>query len=465
MQQCLEQALALIRSQYGLAGGVLVAVKDGKTILKECFGLANVEENRPVDSKTFFQMASNSKAFTTLMAAQLCEEGKMTWDTPVKQLLPEFRMADPYVEAHVTPRDMACHRTGLCRHDIMRSLVREDRAQIVKNIAHYPVSRGFRHRQWYQNQMYVALGYLCEQLTGQTWEQLLTERAAKPLGMEMRFRGHVDITAINAAMPYAQKDGKVFRIPEVAGQASNPCGGMYTNLDSLERWVHTLANGGQLDGHRILTPESFANWIAPVLATDMGIPHPQEKGQGYALGWITSVYKGHDHVYHCGGTDGFNSMVGFFPGERMAYALALNTWYTPAYPLLGTVLRDILLDQVEADYTELFQIFQSMDPKPGFTAEEQQRLPLSEGEAAAFCGQYFHPGYGEMELCWADEGLHLRYGLLDLALERVTADRFVHYHPISYCTTRAYFWPDGKLELTFTPDTDIPVIFERVWWK
>ena len=92
--EILQKTIEQIRKQYGLAGGILVAVKDGKVVLKECFGQADAEQNKPVDSKTLFQIASCSKAFTTMVAGQLCDEGKMTWDTPVKQLMPDFRMVD-----------------------------------------------------------------------------------------------------------------------------------------------------------------------------------------------------------------------------------------------------------------------------------------------------------------------------------------------------------------------------------
>src|SRR5699024_5800518 len=90
--EILQKTIEQIRKQYGLAGGILVAVKDGKVVLKECFGQADAEQNKPVDSKTLFQIASCSKAFTTMVAGQLCDEGKMTWDTPVKQLMPDFQM-------------------------------------------------------------------------------------------------------------------------------------------------------------------------------------------------------------------------------------------------------------------------------------------------------------------------------------------------------------------------------------
>lgn len=104
--EILEKTIAQIREQFGLAGGILVAVKDGKVLLKESFGYADAEAGKLNDNKTLFQIASCSKAFTTMVAGQLCDEGKMTWDTPVKQLMPDFKMMDKYAEEHVTPRDM-----------------------------------------------------------------------------------------------------------------------------------------------------------------------------------------------------------------------------------------------------------------------------------------------------------------------------------------------------------------------
>ena len=75
--EILQKTIEQIRKQYGLAGGILVAVKDGKVVLKECFGMADAEQNKSVDSKTLFQIASCSKAFTTMVAGQLCDEGKI----------------------------------------------------------------------------------------------------------------------------------------------------------------------------------------------------------------------------------------------------------------------------------------------------------------------------------------------------------------------------------------------------
>ena len=462
MLDIINKTIAQVRSQYGLAGGILVAVKDGKCILKHCFGDADIKTKRPNDEKTLFQVASCSKAFTTMIAGQLCDEGKMTWDTPVKELMPDFAMVDKYAEARVTLRDMGCHRTGLSRHDAMRKFVRDDRADLVSRIAYFPPVYSFRERYSYQNQMYVALGHLCERLTGKTWEELLTERIGKPLGMEMYFRGHCDINQLNAAMPYSQRNGKLFPVSEVVGQASNPCGGLYVSADSLEKWLYALCGKGEYNGTRIISEQGFAELIKPNVVVPGRPLHTAELQREYALAWTTAVYKGHPVVYHSGSTSGFNSMVGFFPEQNAAYALSVNTEPTPAYSILSYVLRDILLDDVQSDYSLLLERHnRTVKQGPDYQEDEMGDLPLSAAEAAQFCGRYENPGYGMLEFSYENGRLRLRYGLTDQEFNRVSANKFVGYDAVGGNTFRAVFEENGDLTMRFSVDAVCPIHFER----
>ena len=463
MEQIINKTIAQVRDRYGLAGGILVAVKDGKCILKHCFGDADVEQKRPVDAKTLFQIASCSKAFTTMVAGQLCDEGKMTWDTPVKELMPDFRMMDKYAEEHVTPRDMACHRTGLCRHDVMRTYVREDRADLVKRIAHFPPAFGFREKYSYQNQMYVALGHLCERLSGKTWEELLTERIGEPLGMDLYYRGHCDIFSLNAALPYGQKDGQLYLVPEVQGQASNPCGGVYTNADSLEQWLYMLCNKGELNGKRIISEQGFNELIKANVVIPGRSAHPEELQRSYALAWQTAAYKGQLVAYHSGSTNGFNSMVGFFPELNAAYALSVNTEPTPAYSCLSYLLRDLLLDDVQEDYSFLIDAYaRSVKLGPDYNEEETADLPLSEEDAQRFCGSFYNPGYGVLTFTYENAHLRLKYGLMDQEFTRISDSKFVAFEAEDTRTFRANFNADGSLFMRLSTDAVCWIHFDKV---
>src|SRR5439155_1426604 len=66
-----------------------------------------------VDAHTLFQIASNTKAFTTAALAILADDGKLSWDDPVTKFLPAFQLYDPYVTREFTVRDLVTHRSGL----------------------------------------------------------------------------------------------------------------------------------------------------------------------------------------------------------------------------------------------------------------------------------------------------------------------------------------------------------------
>ena len=461
MEQIINQTIRQLQERFGVVGGFLVAAKDGKTVLNHCFGQADRETGRPVDSGTVFQIASCSKAFTTMMAAQLCQEGKLDWDRPVKTWMPEFRLMDAYAADHVTPRDLACHRTGLSRHDAMRTYIREDRAEIVRRMAYFPPTVSFREKYFYQNQNYVALGHLCERVSGKTWEQWLTQRIGDPLGMELYYRGHVDIGTINAAMPYLRRNGETVRVEEVVGQASNPCGGVYTNADSLTRWISMLAAGGSLDGADILEKKGMEELLRPNIPVPGKSYHPRELQQMYGLGWTTAAYKGQRVAYHGGWTNGFNSQVGFFPERNMAYALSVNTEDTPAHLVLAYLLRDLLLEDLDADYGWLMDAAApGFDKGPALTEEEKQDLPLREEEAQAFCGTYENPGYGELAFSFANGKLHLHYGLVEMDFCRIGEGKFVgHGYPGVF---RANFLQDGTLSMRFSVDAVCPIAFHKI---
>jgi CubicO group peptidase (beta-lactamase class C family) len=62
-------------------------------------------------------MCSVTKSFTATGLALLVDEGKLEWDAPVREMLPEFRLRDPVASEQATLRDLLTHRTGLPRHD------------------------------------------------------------------------------------------------------------------------------------------------------------------------------------------------------------------------------------------------------------------------------------------------------------------------------------------------------------
>ena len=83
--------------EFNVAGVAVAIVKDGKIIHEKGYGVRSITTKQPVNEHTNFQIASNSKAFTTAALAILVEEGKLSWKDKVKTYVPEFRMYNEYV--------------------------------------------------------------------------------------------------------------------------------------------------------------------------------------------------------------------------------------------------------------------------------------------------------------------------------------------------------------------------------
>ena len=109
----LDADVARSMKLFDVPGMAIAIVKDGKVLATRGFGMRKLGASAPVDGKTLFEVASNSKAFTAVALAMLVDEGKLAWDDPVIKHLPDFQMYDAYVTREMTVRDLLVHRSGL----------------------------------------------------------------------------------------------------------------------------------------------------------------------------------------------------------------------------------------------------------------------------------------------------------------------------------------------------------------
>ncbi|MEE8572494.1 MAG: serine hydrolase, partial [Gemmatimonadota bacterium] len=101
------------RETFEVPGIGVTIVKDGEVVLAKGYGVRRLGEPEPVDERSRFGIASNTKAFTATALGLLVEEGKLEWDGRVIDYLPWFQMWDPWVTREITVRDLLVHRSGL----------------------------------------------------------------------------------------------------------------------------------------------------------------------------------------------------------------------------------------------------------------------------------------------------------------------------------------------------------------
>src|ERR1700738_3687428 len=153
------------------AGVAVAVVKNGQLSFAGGFGLRDRGAAAKVDAKTRFAVGSATKAFTSMAISMHVEEGKISLDVPIKQLLPDFQMKDPQASSQTTLRDILCHRSGLAPHNAIWYIGPFDRSELFYRLRYLdpvPVKGGtaFRNMFVYNNLMYGVAGHLLEMLFG-----------------------------------------------------------------------------------------------------------------------------------------------------------------------------------------------------------------------------------------------------------------------------------------------------------
>src|SRR5580698_4158474 len=164
-------------------GFAIAVIQDGQVILSKGYGLRNVKRNLPVTTKTLFAIGSSTKSFTVSAMGALVDQGKLDWDKPVRDYLPDFKMWDPFATERMTPRDLVTHRSGLPRHDLMWYSSPFSREEIFNRLRYLEPNKDFRTTFQYQNLMFMTAGYLAGHVAGMSWEQLVHNTIFEPLGM------------------------------------------------------------------------------------------------------------------------------------------------------------------------------------------------------------------------------------------------------------------------------------------
>ena len=126
----MEQAL----KDWNIPGVGVGVVKNGKLVFMKGYGYRDYEKKLPITANTLFQIASNTKLFTSTAAGFLVSEGKLEWDNPIKNYVPSIQFYTNELNNTVTLRDMLSHRTGISRHDMIWHKSNFTRAELFEKL-------------------------------------------------------------------------------------------------------------------------------------------------------------------------------------------------------------------------------------------------------------------------------------------------------------------------------------------
>jgi len=180
-----DSLVNLALKKFNVAGASVAIVKDGKIIHEKGYGFKSVATKEKVNEFTQFEIASNSKAFTSAALAILVEEGKLNWTDKVVTHIPEFKMYNDYVTANFTILDLLTHRSGLGlgAGDLMWWPDGSDFTiqDVLTGFQHFKPKSDFRTKYDYDNLLYLVAGEVIIRKSGMSWEDFIQTRILNPL--------------------------------------------------------------------------------------------------------------------------------------------------------------------------------------------------------------------------------------------------------------------------------------------
>jgi CubicO group peptidase (beta-lactamase class C family) len=324
-------------------GCALGIIRDGKLIYARGYGMANLEYNIPITSKSVFRIGSTSKQFVAMCIALLEEEGKLSLDDSLRKFLPEM----PEYAEGITIRHLIHHTSGIRDYLTLAEIagLRDDDyftdAEAVDLLARQKELNflpGEQHL--YSNSGYFLLSQIVKKAHGMSLREYAEEKIFQPLGMR-HTHFHDDHTEIvkNRASGYAPKKGGGYVISMTTLPMTGD-GGVFTSVEDLFLWDQNfydnkLGNSGQALIEKIQTPGFLNNG----------------EQLDYAFGLDIGEYKRLPIVSHGGSFVGFRADMIRFPEQKFSVICLANlSRFNPsvmARRVADIYLRDLYKEKSE----------------------------------------------------------------------------------------------------------------------
>ena len=411
---------------FAVPGMAVAIVKDGRVVVAKGYGVRDLRKPEPVDARTRFGIASNTKIVTATALGLLVEEGKVEWDAPVVRYLPWFAMYDPYVTRELTVRDLLVHRSGLglgAGDLLWWPPSTYDRKEIARRLRFIRPATSFRTAYAYDNVLYLIAGEVIEAVSGQSWEDFVGSRILRRVGMtssDVRYSAAAAAGA-NIATPHAEVTDTVRPVQPFTSDNTNPAGGIMSGAEDMAKWVIVQLDSGRVaDGTRLYSAATTRQLWRDVTPTGLGngppgLEHLRANFAGYALGIATRDYRGRKLLQHTGGLPGYLSKVAMIPDARLGVVVLTNQESGLAFESIVYRVLDYYLGvRPVPDYLGIFT---------GIRAEGRARLHEESRQSAAqrdstsrpslplgrYAGTYRDDWYGDVAIAAENGGLVIRF--------------------------------------------------------
>jgi CubicO group peptidase (beta-lactamase class C family) len=344
-------------------GAVVVVVRKDEPAFIKGYGVSHVIQRDPIDpDTTMLQIGSITKLFTAIVALQLVDEGRLDLQSDVANYLKRFRLMRPDM-GNLTIHDLLTHQAGFDSSLIGTILddpgkVQESSRQLSRMFIRVRAPREITS---YDNLAVGLLGIVLEDITGQTYADLIRTRIFLPLGMQhsiTQFDPRYAAQLAGCAVPDGRGGWEACRW-QYSPSRDIPAGGIYATGSDMARFLSALLSNGSYPGGRLMSAAAWAqftdfdnNRLNPGLP-GIGLlalqQAPVERGDwghdGGGYGSVNTLY-----VSPRGGVAGFLGVTGGSKDTPLSLSgiieylradAAREEQFGAAYKLLGKFDREI----------------------------------------------------------------------------------------------------------------------------
>lgn len=293
------EKLMEVGGAVGLSLGVL---HHGEPIYQANFGWRDIQNALAPTEETIFPASWLVKAMTAATLALLVEEERITWDTLVRDVLPEYHPKDDVLRNYTTIADLLCHRTGMAWGDNLH--IGTDNNVLIsgENSIKYINSQErllpFRGQYNYNDLPYELAGHVLEKLTGSTWSEVLKSRILDPIGLER--------TSFKTPLPDVDNVAKCYNTLDdgtptpirclTAGDDGfcGPSGGLRTCVKDLLKFYSSLLRAAkeQFASGTTSTEDSPLKQVNHLLSAKISIGDPTFGEESDGFGWTRAQLPG-----------------------------------------------------------------------------------------------------------------------------------------------------------------------------
>ncbi|KGO89798.1 serine hydrolase domain-containing protein [Flavobacterium suncheonense] len=280
-----------------------LSIREGDNVVfSKAYGLPQ-SQSKP-DGYTKYKIGSVTKTFTAVMIVQLVEEKRLKLEDKLSKFYPQIPNADK-----ITINDLLRHRSGILDYvnadSTVNMMAKVSKKEMIAKIAAYPSVFEPNSKAEYSNSNYYLLGCIIEDLTKVSYATNLKNRITNRLKLKNTYMvDKVDVNR-NESYSYIYDGSKWNLFPEWDMSLPFAAGGITSNANDLTAFMRGLFNG-------------------KLLKQSSSLEEMTKLNQSYGIGLVTFPFGERKFYGHTGGIEGYKSVVGYYPTEKLGISLIVN---------------------------------------------------------------------------------------------------------------------------------------------